>query len=371
LIPSASGSYIFTIKGDDGYRLYVNDKLIAEDWTEHKGTTMRTSSITLEEGKNYFVKVEYFRVADTISRPQLSIQWKMVDVDNFRKAVEIAKKSDVVIYIGGITPQLEGEEMQVNYEGFFGGDRTSLDLPEVQETLLRELHGMGKPLVLVLTSGSALSVNWAKENIPAIIQVWYPGQEGGTALADVLFGDYNPGGRLPITFYRSVEQLPPFEDYSMKKRTYRYFEGEPLFPFGFGLSYTKFKYNNFIAPDSVTAGEEIKVTVEVQNIGQYAGDEVIQLYIKDLEATVPVPIHSLQGFKRVHLEPAEKQIIEFALNPKQFSVIRSKNSEEIERVVEPGYFIISTGGLQPNTKAPTTEFLQRKLKIIGEPFIIN
>jgi len=371
LIPPATGSYIFTIKGDDGYRLYIDDKIVAEDWTEHNGLTTRTNSLTLEEGKNYSVKVGYFRIADTLSRPQLSIQWEMVDVDNFKKAVELAEKSDVVIYIGGITPQLEGEEMQVDYEGFNGGDRTTLDLPKIQESLLKQLHESGKPVVLVLTSGSALAVNWAKENIPAILQVWYPGQEGGTALADVLFGDYNPGGRLPVTFYKSVEQLPPFEDYNMKGRTYRYFDGEPLFPFGYGLSYTKFKYDNLIVADSVKAGEEIKISVELQNTGEAAGDEVVQLYVKDHEANAPVSIHSLQGFKRVHLKPGEKKLVEFKLQPKQLSVIHTKNNEDIERVVEPGDFMISVGGLQPNTIAPTTESIQRKIKVTGEPFVIN
>ncbi|MGE5795702.1 MAG: glycoside hydrolase family 3 C-terminal domain-containing protein, partial [Ignavibacteria bacterium] len=220
LVPPGSGTYIFTIKGDDGYRLYINDKIIAEDWTEHTGITSKKNRISLEEGRNYNIKIEYFRASDTASnRPQLYIQWEMVDVDNFKKATELAESSELIIFIGGITPQLEGEQMRVDYEGFSGGDRTSLDLPKVQENLLEQLYKTGKPVVLVFTGGSALSVNWAAENIPAILQVWYPGEEGGTALADVLFGDYNPAGRLPVTFYKSVDQLPAFEDYSMKGRT--------------------------------------------------------------------------------------------------------------------------------------------------------
>ncbi|MGE5859335.1 MAG: glycoside hydrolase family 3 C-terminal domain-containing protein, partial [Ignavibacteria bacterium] len=371
LVPPGSGTYIFTIKGDDGYRLYINDKIIAEDWTEHTGITSKENRISLEEGRNYNIKIEYFRASDTASnRPQLYIQWEMVDVDNFKKATELAESSELIIFIGGITPQLEGEQMRVDYEGFSGGDRTSLDLPKVQENLLEQLYKTGKPVVLVLTGGSALSVNWAEENIPAILQVWYPGEEGGTALADVLFGDYNPAGRLPVTFYKSVDQLPAFEDYSMKGRTYRYFEGEPLYPFGYGLSYTKFKYSNLVAPDSIKAGEDIKVSVEVQNIGQLEGDEVVQLYVKDPEASVPVPIHSLQGFKRVHLKPGETKIVEFILYPRQISIISIQN-EEIKHIVEPGEIEIYTGGMQPNTKAPTTESIKRRLKIIGNPFYMD
>jgi beta-glucosidase len=323
------------------------------------------------EGKNYPVKIEYFRSADTVSRPQLSIQWEMVDVDNFRKAVELAENSEVVVFIGGITPQLEGEEMQVDYEGFKGGDRTSLDLPKIQESLLKELQRTGIPVILVLTGGSALSVNWAQENIHAIVYVWYPGQEGGTALADVLFGDYNPAGRLPVTFYKSVDQLPPFENYSMKGRTYRYFEEEPLFTFGYGLSYTKFKYSNLNFPDSIKAGDDIKISVEVENAGKSAGDEVIQLYVKDLVATVPVAIHSLQGFKRIHLKPGEKKLIEFRLQAAQLSVVYSKNEEEIQRVIEPGEFMISVGGMQPNTSAQTTELIQKKIRVTGDLYIIE
>jgi beta-glucosidase len=208
------------------------------------------------------------------------VQWKLLNSDHARKAVELAKSSDLVIFVGGITPQLEGEEMQVNYEGFKGGDRTNLNLPVVQENLLKELQATRTPVVLVLTSGSALAVNWEKENLPAILQLWYPGEEGGTALADVLFGDYNPAGRLPVTFYKSVDQLPPFEDYSMKGRTYRYFDGEPLFPFGYGMSYTKFSYHNLVVPSETMTGDSTTISVEVQNTGTLPGDEVVELLIR-------------------------------------------------------------------------------------------
>ncbi|MEJ2196121.1 MAG: glycoside hydrolase family 3 C-terminal domain-containing protein [Ignavibacteriaceae bacterium] len=291
LIAPATGEFNFIVSGNDGYRLSIDDKIIVEDWSVHKFNS-KSNQIYLEENKTYNIVIEHFHSS---GRAVFSIQWELLNVDQFNKAVELAKNSDVVIFVGGITAELEGEEMRVNYDGFNGGDRTNLDLPKTQQKLLKALSSTGQPIVLVLSSGSALSINWAKENIPAIIQLWYPGEEGGTALANVLFGDYNPAGRLPITFYKSINQLPPFEDYNMKGRTYRYFENEPLFPFGYGLSYTKFKYENFSCPTKIQAGEISKVSVEVKNIGNVAGDEVVQFYIKDLEASVPIPIHSLQG----------------------------------------------------------------------------
>jgi beta-glucosidase len=234
--------------------------------------------------------------------------------------------------------------MQVTVPGFRGGDRTTLDLPKAQEDLLKALAATGKPVIVVLLNGSALSVNWADRNVAAIVEGWYPGEEGGTAIADVLFGDYNPGGRLPVTFYKSVDQLPPFEDYAMQGRTYRYFRGEPLYPFGFGLSYTTFKYDNLVlSARTVKAGESIRVRGEVQNVGTRAGDEVVQLYVTDVRASVPVPIRSLAGIKRVFLKPGEKQSVAFTIIPRQMSVIDGQG----KRVIEAGEFVVSVGGKQP------------------------
>lgn len=361
--PPTTGEYNFTVRGDDGYRLSIDDKVIIEDWSEREVTT-KSNHVHLEKGKSYNISIEYFR---SFGLPELSVQWDLLDFDNFKNAVELAKSSDAVIFIGGISPQLEGEEMRVDFPGFKGGDRTSLDMPKVQEDLLKLLNSTGKPIVLVITSGSALSVNWAKENIPAIVQLWYPGQEGGTALADVLFGDYNPAGRLPVTFYKSIDQLPPFEDYNMKGRTYRYFKGEPLFTFGYGLSYTKIEYDNLVIPDEVISGNEITITVEVHNSGETAGDEVVQLYVKDVNASVPVPIHSLQGFKRIHLKPGEKQLVEFKLKPKQLAVI----NDNVEYIVEPGTFEITIGGVQPGIKSSTSNSITKEIKITGEPFCVE
>lgn len=359
-----TGDYKFTVTGDDGYRLFLDGKAVIENWAEHDAAASKSNRLHLEKGKAYPLRLEFFHNS---GRPQLFVQWELLNFDYFNQAIELAKRAEVVIFAGGITAQLEGEEMRVDYEGFRGGDRTSLDLPNVQERLLKALHATGTPVVLVLSSGSALAVNWANENILTIIQLWYPGQEGGTALADVLFGDYNPAGRLPVTFYKSVEQLSPFADYNMKGRTYRYFEGDPLFPFGFGLSYTKFEYRHLSLPDKIKAGETAKVSVEVHNTGKWAGDEVVQLYVKDLTASAPVPLRALQGFKRIHLKPGETQVVEFVLQPRQLARIDGKN----QFVVEPGGFEIAVGGVLPGTAAATTGTLTKEIRITGESYLVN
>jgi beta-glucosidase len=278
------------------------------------------------------------------------------------EALETAKKADVIIMCMGITPRLEGEEMRVSIDGFKGGDRTRLDLPDVQQELIKEIDALGKPVVLVLLNGSALAVNWEKENIPAIIESWYGGQAAGQALADVIFGDYNPGGRLPVTFYKSVNDLPDFTEYKMENRTYRYFKGEPLFPFGYGLSYTTFKYSKMKVAKTCNAGDTVKVTVNVRNTGKMAGDEVAQLYISDLTASVPVPLHALKGFKRIHLNPGESKSITFAVAPDAFSVI----DENSKRVIKPGQFIIYTGGHQPTKNSVDAEegILKKMISVI-------
>jgi beta-glucosidase len=215
-----------------------------------------------------------------------------------KEALELTRRSDVVIFTGGISPDLEGEDMHINIPGFSGGDRTNLDLPENQTQLLRKLKNTGKPVILVFTGGSALSFQLAKDSIPAILDIWYPGEEGGTALADVLFGDYNPAGRLPVTFYKSVSDLPPFDDYSMKGRTYRYFNGEPLYPFGFGLSYTSFSYLSAeLTETSAAPADTVLIQVKLKNNGPYDGDEVIQVYSKRPGNGNMQPIKSLVAFK--------------------------------------------------------------------------
>jgi len=230
------------------------------------------------------------------------------------EAMTQAQKADLIVFVGGISSDLEGEEMPVNVEGFNGGDRTNLDIPKSQQLLLEKLHKLGKPIVFVMTNGSALSVNWASRNIPAIVDCWYPGEEGGNAVADVLFGDFNPAGRLPVTFYKSVNDLPSFEDYSMKGRTYRYFKGEPLYAFGFGLSYTAFEYSAIrLDKEQVLTEGNIKLNITVSNTGRYDGDEVIQVYFKQPESVTDKPIQSLVAFKRVSFKKGERKEISFEI----------------------------------------------------------
>ncbi len=363
LTPVVSGQHILLVRGDDGYRLWLDDKLIIDNWSQHAAQT-RQAKIKLDAGRAYKIKLEYFQGS---GGAEVSFQWGTPAEEAAKRALKAAAESDVVIFVGGITPRLEGEEMDVPLEGFRGGDRTDIRLPKVQEGLLKAVQATGKPVVLVLTSGSALAINWANENVPAIVQTWYSGEEGGTALSDVLFGDYNPAGRLPVTFYQSVDQLPPFEDYNMKDRTYRYFTGEPLFPFGYGLSYTRFAYSKLAIPKGVKVGQNVAVTVQVKNIGKMAGDEVVQVYVKDLAASAPVPIRSLQGFKRIHLQPGESQTVSFTLTPRQLSLIDS----QFKRVVEPGDFEIAVGGMQPGAQSSSTETLTAKFSVTGKTFFIK
>ncbi len=230
--------------------------------------------------------------------PSATLSWVEITKDYRKEALDAAMKADVVVFCGGITSNLEGEEMPLVIEGFSHGDRTSLDLPRVQEDLLKELHKTGKPVVYVNFSGSALSLNWEAENLPAIVQAFYPGEATGEALTRMLFGQFNPSGRLPVTFYRSVNDLPDFTDYKMEGRTYRYFKGDPLWKFGYGLSYTTFSYANLQVPSQVPAGNEVNVSVDVTNAGKTDGEEVVEVYMTNKAATTPVPNLALSGFQK-------------------------------------------------------------------------
>jgi beta-glucosidase len=285
-----------------------------------------------------------------------------ISKDGFDEAIEVVKKADIAIVVLGISHLYESEEMMA-IESEANGDRVHLDLPGVQEDLLKKIYDTGTPIILVLTSGSALSVNFAKENIPAVIQAWYPGEEGGTAIADVIFGDYNPAGRLPVTFYKSVDQLPDFLDYNMEGRTYRYFKGEPLYSFGYGLSYTKFQYSNLqLSPKKVKTDENISVTIDVENIGERTGDEVVQVYVNNKTASIRVPIRELQGFRRISLNKGEKKNVSFNLTPSQFSIV----NEHGKRLVEPGNFGISVGGCQPGYSEDGKNMVEGEFEVVGE-----
>lgn len=336
LVPPVSGTYRIGVNGFSEYQLYLDNQRILSYRGIHL-PILDTREVYLEAGRFYSLRLEY--VSKGLD-PQVQLLWSPPGVDYTAQALEMAQKADVVIAVMGLSPALEGEEMPVDVDGFVGGDRTDIGLPAPQEKLLQQLHALGKPVVLVLLSGSALAVNWAAEHVPAILQAWYPGEMGGEAIADVLFGDYNPGGRLPVTFYRSVEDLPPFEDYQMEGRTYRYFRGEPLFPFGYGLSYTTFALENLrIAPERVEVGGEITVSVDVVNTGSRAGDEVVQLYVHHRNAPDRRPIRELKGFQRLHLQPGERKTVVFTLHTHQLGLY----DESGRYMVWPGIVDIMVG----------------------------
>jgi len=285
----------------------------------------------------------------------------------FDEAVRLAKQASAVVMVMGLSQQMEGEEGQEegNPEGVFSrGDREAIDLPGEQEALIKAVAATGKPVILVLLNGSALAVNWAAENVSAIVEAWYPGQAGGRAVAEVLFGDYNPGGRLPVTFYQSAEQLPPFSDYNMAGRTYRYFDGQVLYPFGYGLSYTTFEYLNLaVSHERITGEEPLHVSCEVKNTGTLTGDEVVQIYLADDAASEAVPRHTLVGFERVHLAPGAAEMLTFQIMPKQFAFVNGEG----QWIVEPGTFTVFVGGGQPGTPGG----VEGKLQMVGESIVLT
>jgi beta-glucosidase len=302
--------------------------------------------IHLEKGKRVKLNVTYAQMGP--SKVSARLIWTKYDMAPSAEALAAAKEADVVVAVVGITSQLEGEEMKVSEEGFLGGDRTSLDLPKPEAALLEALAATGKSLVVVLMNGSPLAVNWANEHANAIVDAWYSGEEGGAAVAETLSGKNNPAGRLPLTFYTDASQLPNFEDYTMKGRTYRYFTGKPLFPFGYGLSYSTFSYDGLVLPTTaVKAGEPLKAAVTVTNSGKVAGDEVVQLYLSfpDVKGA---PLKALRGFQRVHLEPGASQKVEFELKDRDLGMV----SELGVPMIASGVYKLRVGGGQPDTFAP-------------------
>jgi beta-glucosidase len=339
LIPPATGTYALGLRAFGAVRLFLDDSLLVEFSDRHVVVTQWTM-VRLTAGEARRLRVDY---VDRRADASIHLVWAPPEPSLAEDALGAADRADAVIVVLGLSPRLEGEEMRVDVPGFKGGDRVDLGLPSTQETLLRAVVATGKPVVLVLLNGSALAIPWAVEHVGAIVEAWYPGQAAGTALADVLFGDYSPAGRLPVTFYHSAGDLPPFSDYRMDGHTYRYFRGRALFPFGHGLSYTTFAYRDLRLPATVRAADTVRVSVEVENTGARAGEEVVQLYVTDVEASVPVPVRSLQGFTRVSLSPGERRRVSFTLTPRQFSLIDAAG----RRVVEPGVFEVAVGGKQP------------------------
>lgn len=342
LVPPVSGTYKLGSWGMPTLEVWLEGEKILNTNNEHHAFHQE-KAVDLEAGMKYKLVYEY---KNWTGDGDAKLMWSLPNENMQAEAVEAAKKADVVVVVLGLSQRLEGEEMPIQVDGFSGGDRTHLKLPETQRELVQAIGRTGKPVVLVLMNGSALSVNWENENLDAIISAGYPGQEGGNAVADVLFGDYNPAGRLPVTYYKSVDQLPAFEEYDMKGRTYRYFEDEPLYPFGYGLSYTTFNYSGLKMSKKAKVGKKVSVQVTVTNSGSMAGDEVVQLYLKDEEASTPRPIVQLEAFKRIHLDAGESKTVEFELESRQFSMI-GKNDK---RVIESGWFTVYVGGGQPSDK---------------------
>jgi beta-glucosidase len=357
--PDRTGFYQVGIISTCNTKLFLNDSLVAKTTyhfrDEYGDPRLRKSNVLkLEEGKRYKIIVE---AIESFADAQVQLVWATPKPELKKQALDIARQADVIVMCMGITPRMEGEEMDVKIDGFVGGDRTQLDLPESQQQLIKEVQALGKPVILVLLNGSALAINWENKNMAGIIEAWYPGQAAGQAIADVLFGDYNPGGRLPVTFYKSVNDLPSFDDYEIGSRTYRYFKGEPLYPFGFGLSYTTFAYENLKVDSEFKTGDSVRVSVIVKNTGRVAGDEVVQLYISSLDRSLKPAIHSLKGFRRIHLNPGEAKTPEFILDPNDFSIPESKNGKQPHS----RNFEIFVGGGQPQYKG--SESLKSTIEI--------
>ena len=349
--PDQSGEVVFDIYAYGSGRLRINGEEVRGFSNQHGG---QKSAYTLQvqAGKTYDVELdfEYFR-----SDAQLNFDLGFKNEVDVRKSVERVKDADIVVFVGGVSPNLEGEEMGVELPGFRGGDRTDIELPAVQRELIAALHHAGKKVVLVNCSGSPIGLEPETGRCGAILQAWYPGQAGGTAVAEVLFGDYNPAGRLPVTFYRNVSQLPDFEDYNMTGRTYRYMTQEPLFPFGHGLSYTSFSYGAVVlGSDNIKSGEKLRLSVPVTNTGKCDGEEVVQVYLKKND-DVEGPSKALRAFKRVHIPAGKTVDVEFDLGDKE---LVWWNPQSNAMCVSEGSYELMVGG-----SSQTADLLRRSFVI--------
>jgi beta-glucosidase len=345
-------AHCYPCRDTESIKVWVDDKQVSEELkpqAESRSSSTKPFTIHLSDNKPHPIRIEYSHSAKLFGAG-ITLDWTPNIASQRDEAVAIARRADAIVAFVGLTPELEGEEMPVKIEGFSGGDRTSVELPKAQQQLLEAVAATGKPLVVVLLNGSAIAANWARDHANAILVAWYPGEEGGTAIAQTLAGDLNPGGRLPVTFYASTDQLPAFDDYSMKTRTYRYFEGKPDYAFGYGLSYSHFTYSNLkLSTPTVKAGESVTVQADVKNDSTREGDEVAELYLLPPKDGV-APNLALQGFTRVHLRAGETRHLAFTLDPRQLSVVDAQGV----RTVRPGRYTLSVGGSQPGTPGVLT-----------------
>ncbi len=344
ITPTETGDYLVGLRGVGFGRLSIDDKQVAMLFARDR-VDAATGRVHLVKGHRSQLSLNY---GNMTGAPQLQLIWTKASDAPSPEAIAAAKTADVVIAVVGITSQLEGEEMPVTEPGFFGGDRTSIDLPLPEEELVEAVAATGKPLAVVLINGSALAVNWINEHANAVLEAWYPGEEGGAAVAETLSGKNNPAGKLPVTFYTAVNQLPNFEDYGMANRTYRYFNGKPLYAFGYGLSYTTFSYSDLSVPtQAVAAGQPVDADVTVTNTGKVAGDEVVQVYLK-FPSIKGAPQIALRGFQRVHLDPGGSQKVHFELNDRDLGMV----TEDGNPIIAQGDYTIIIGGGQPDAGAP-------------------
>lgn len=327
-----TSEYCFELLADDYASLKINGQE-----PERSGLINEYYILNAEKGKAYDIEIRFVQEGDTA---ELIFQPGVLSTADYAATASAVSDADVIIFAGGLSSKLEGEEMSVRIDGFDRGDRTSIDLPAVQKKMLSSLLATGKPVIFVLMTGSAVGLEWEDRNVPAIINAWYAGQAGGDAVADVIFGDYNPAGRLPVTFYRSVADLPDFEDYSMEGRTYRYFKGKPVYAFGHGLSYTDFNYSDLKV--SRLGDGSLKVVVKVTNAGKRDGDEVVQLYLSN-DRKFRTPIRSLKGFDRISLKAGESMDVVFTVAPDELTVVDQKGAS----VPMKGRITVSVGGGQP------------------------
>ena len=351
-----TGEITFELEADDGYRMFIDEKEVINAWQRNRWGA-QTYRLATEKNKSYNLRIEYWQGDGKANIKLQAGQFRKNDISSL---MERLKDVDAIIFAGGISPQLEGEEMKVDYPGFNGGDRTSIALPAVQTDYMKQLKTLGKPVVFVLMTGSAVAFPWEAENLPAIVNGWYGGQAAGEAMADVIFGDYNPGGRLPVTFYSSDKDLPDFDNYDMKGRTYRYFDGKPLYPFGYGLSYSTFKYENLSVQPSVAKSKGYSVTATITNTSKLDGEEVVQLYVSGKVKNLESPIRALKDFQRIALRAGESKTIHLSLSADDLSII----DDDGKAVLMQGEVEISIGGGQPNVAISTTSnVLTKKIEM--------